>query len=420
MSLSSTLLRARRKFHSDGGRELLSEIATTAVESDPARSFARKYMLSQASILEQSQLKDRSIRHWDDTVADSMNPFESEIPIPPKRRLPNSQSFDGLQTSLPTSPFVAELENVTVLSPSGIGITPDSELIKDTVASADSSTSRIEKILARSIITNGYRKTTSVLRSPTDYADRQISLATTLVPVWQNYYHWTLECLPKLLGVETYYEQTGESPTILLPPDVSSWMRESLELVGGDWLDTAVLQPGTTHADRFVIPSYPTPSRAECFWLRDRAHKSIGLTKQRDEYPSRIYVTRRNANIRRVKNESEVLEVLSEFNVQPYALETLTVAEQIQLFANADFVISPHGAGLANLVYATSPTVLELFGYKEKTTFYRLSKQMRYEYHAMFCTTHQKDLCIDTGRLNTTINDVIEGNKEPIFEEDSE
>jgi len=297
-----------------------------------------------------------------------------------------------------------------VLSPSGIGITPDSELIKDTVASADSSTSRIEKILARSIITNGYRKTTNVLRSPTDHADRQISLATTLVPVWQNYYHWTLECLPKLRGIETYYEQTGESPTILLPPDVSSWMRESLELVGGDWLDTAVLQPGTTHVDRFVIPSYPTPSRMECFWLRDRAHNAVGIAERKmNQYPSRIYVTRQNANVRRVKNESDVLEVLSEFNIEPYALETLPVCEQVQLFANADLVVSPHGAGLANLVYGTSPSVLELFGYKEKTTFYRLSELMGYEYDALFCETKRKDIITNVDELSSKISKILTG-----------
>ena len=166
MSLSSTLLRARRKFHSDGGKELLSKIATTAVESDLARAFVRRYVLPQASILEQAQLKKRSIGHWDYTVTDSENIFESEIPIPRKRRLPNSQSFDGLQTSLPTSPFVAELENVTVLSSCGLGITSESELIKDTVASAQSSTSRIEKILARSVIDNGYYKTKTFFSHP--------------------------------------------------------------------------------------------------------------------------------------------------------------------------------------------------------------------------------------------------------------
>jgi len=405
MSLSATLLRARRKYRSEGGKALLDEITTKALESDPARAFVRQQLLKDVSILDQSQLREEATRVWECTPSNSSNPFDSEVPIPRKTRLPHSQSFEGLDTALPTSPFVAELNDVTVLGPSGLGITADSELIKDTVASNRSSTSRIEKILARSIRQNGYRKTKNVLKSPTDHADRQISVATTLVPVWQNYYHWTLECLPKLLGIETYYQETGNSPTILLPPDTSSWMRESLELLTEDWVDTAVLQPGSTHVDRFVIPSYPTPSRMECFWLRDCAHNAVGIAERKmSQYPSRIYVTRQNANVRRVKNESDVLEVLSEFNIEPYALETLPVCEQVQLFANADLVVSSHGAGLANLVYGTSPSVLELFGYKEKTTFYRLSELMGYEYDALFCETKRKDIITNVDELSSKIS----------------
>ncbi len=415
MSLSATLLRARRKYRSGGGKALLDEVTTKALESDLARAFVRQQLLKDVSILDQSQLREEATRVWGCTPSNSSNPFDSEVPIPGKTRLPHSQSFEGLDTALPTSPFVAELNDVTVLGPSGLGITADSELIKDTVASNRSSTSRIEKILARSIRHNGYRKTKNVLQSPTDYADRHISLATTLVPVWQNYYHWTLECLPKLLGIETYYQETGNSPTILLPSDTSSWMQESLELLTADWVDTAVLQPGITYVDRFVVPSYPTPSRIECFWLRDRAHNAANVTTlDQKDYPSRIYVTRRNANVRRVKNEKALLEVLSEYNVQPYALEKLSLREQIQLFANAELVISPHGAGLANLVYATAPTIVELFGYKEKTTFYRLSKLMGYEYHALFCTHDHHDLRMNTERVAIEIENILSENKDPI------
>ena len=39
-------------------------------------------------------------------------------------------------------------------------------------------------------------------------------------------------------------------------------------------------------------------------------------------------------------------------------LETLTVDEQIRHFAEAEFVIAPHGAGLANLLFCQPSTVL--------------------------------------------------------------
>lgn len=417
MTLSATLLRARRKYCSDGGKALFAEVATKALESDPARAFVRQQILTDASILEQSQLREEASRVWNCESPNTSNPFNSEVPIPGKTRLPNSQSFEGLETRLPTPPFVAEMEDVTVLGPSGLGITSDSKFIKDTVASEWSSVSRIEKILSRSIQQNGYRKIRDCVRSPLASSDRRIPVATTLIPVWQNYYHWTLECLPKLLGIETYYEQTGESPIILLPPDPSSWMRESLELVSADWVELANLQSGTTYVSQFVAPSYPSPSRIECFWLRDRAQNAVDITEQKENgYPSQIYVTRRNANVRRIKNEQEVLEVLSEFNIVPYALETLSVTEQIRLFANAEFVIAPHGAGLANLIYSTSPAVLELFGHKEKTTFYRLSKMMGHEYHAMFCSTRFNDIVVDTSQLRVTVQNILQGNGNAIIE----
>lgn len=412
----SLLLRARRKYASDGTAAVLSEALTTVLESKASRSVIRNAILDHAIVLEQSQLRERAHRYWSCVPPDSSNPFGTEASIPPKTRLPNSGSFDGLEQTCPPSPFVAELEDVTVLGPAGIGVTDQSELLKDTIAPRSDSDSRIEKVLARSVRHNGFRTTRDAVRSPSDRADRHVRTAASLIPVWNNYYHWTLECLPKLLGIETYHERTGELPTLLLPPDLSSWMRESLELVGDVDLVSRPLRSGTTRVDRFVVPSYPTPSRTECFWLRDRAHRAAGVeTETIEELPSRIYVSRHNANIRRVRNAGAVHDVLEEFDIEPYALEELPVATQVRLFANADLVVSPHGAGLANLVYGTDPTVLELFGGKQKTTFYRLSKLMGFEYHALFCDHTCEDLLVDPDRLRTVIGDIIAGDRTPIL-----
>lgn len=415
MSFPALILRTKRKFRADGMRPLLSEVITKSLESEPIRVLVRQALFKHGSVLEQSQLQDKANRHWD---CEPRNPFEIEVPIPEKTRLRTSGSFERLDTYLPTDPFVVELHDVTVLAPSGLAITDDSQFVKDTVASAQSSNSRIEKALARSIQYCGYRRTRTTIRESNVDADQVYSLATALVPLWRNYYHWTLECLPRMLGVETYREQTGESPTIILPPKPTSWIRESLELVGIDENTTGTLEPGLTRVTRLIVPSYPTPSRTECHWLRKRVHDRIDpFNINTDEYPSRIYISRRNANVRRIKNEDALLPVLSEYDIEPYALETLTVAEQARLFANADFVVSPHGAGLANLVYGTSPTVLELFGFKEKATFYRLAKLMGFEYHAMFCDHERKDIVADPNRLENTISDILAGEKAPVLQE---
>lgn len=415
MPLSATALRTRRKLRSDGVRSFLSEAGTKALESAAMRAVVRRLIMRHGEILDQSQLRETAQRTFECDPPNANNPFEDEPAIARKRRLPTDGSFTGLDTAPPTAPFVAELHGVTVLGPSGLAITEDAHLIKDTVASNRSSTSRIEKALARSIRHNGYRKTRRFVESPAADCDQRTSVATTLVPVWANYYHWTLECLPKLLGVETYAERTGVSPTVLVPPELSSWMRESLDLVASN-IKTEPLQPGTTCVDQFVVPSYPSPSRTECFWLQARAHEQAEISDMdASQYPSRIYVSRQNANVRRVATQDEMFEVLDQFDIQPYALETLSVREQVRLFSNADLIVSPHGAGLANLVYAQSPTVVELFGYKQKTTYHRLANLLGFEYHAMFCDHRRKDIVVPISEFEELIKSVIQGTQTPVL-----
>ena len=89
-------------------------------------------------------------------------------------------------------------------------------------------------------------------------------------------------------------------------------------------------------------------------WLRER------LAGPAVREPQRRLFIRRMVN-RRVANESEVLGVLGAYRFEVVELESLTVADQIELFSDARAVIGVHGAGLTNLLFATRAAVLELF-----------------------------------------------------------
>ncbi|ELY68611.1 capsular polysaccharide biosynthesis protein-like protein [Natronobacterium gregoryi SP2] len=395
---------------------MLSEASTRIFESTVTRALVRRLLLDDQSVFEQPQLREVTSQHWESDPQNTFNPFQSKVQIPGKSRLETSGSFANNETYLPPEPFVAELPNATVLAPTGVALTEDSRFVKDIVAPHRSSNSRLEKLLARSLRYNGYRDIRNAVSGSDVSPDRCLSLATVLVPTWHNYYHWTLECLPRLLGVETYRKHTNETPTILLPSDPPSWMRESLELVDVDDLEIEEIRSEIIDVDRLVVPSYPSPSRTECHWLRNRIHDGLDDRELDGESHDRVYVTRRNATVRRVKDEQRLYSVFDKYDMQPYALEALTIAEQANLFAEAELVVSPHGAGLANLVYASSPTVLELFGDKEKTTFYRLAKLMGFEYHAMFCDHDKKDIVVDPDRLDDAIGSVLSGDRDPVIE----
>lgn len=76
----------------------------------------------------------------------------------------------------------------------------------------------------------------------------------------------------------------------------------------------------------------------------------------------RLYVTRHSARLRRVVNDDSLSEALLRVGFEIADLDPLSVAEQAELFSEAQVIVSAHGAGLTNLLFARPGTgVIELF-----------------------------------------------------------
>jgi hypothetical protein len=65
----------------------------------------------------------------------------------------------------------------------------------------------------------------------------------------------------------------------------------------------------------------------------------------------RIYLFRKHASKRRRFNQDEVVDVLKRYNFQIISPEEYTVAEQISLFHNADFIAGVTGAAFTNILF---------------------------------------------------------------------
>ena len=73
----------------------------------------------------------------------------------------------------------------------------------------------------------------------------------------------------------------------------------------------------------------------------------------------RIVVDRRGSNLRSLVCEDQLIAALPGF--EPVRLEALSLREQARLFAEADIIVAPHGAGLSNIGFARPGTlVIEL------------------------------------------------------------
>jgi capsular polysaccharide biosynthesis protein len=135
--------------------------------------------------------------------------------------------------------------------------------------------------------------------------------------------------------------------------------------------------------------------------------RTQGVETEAGDDSHRVYVSRADATTRRVHNFEEIRSVLNHRGFETYVLGNLTVAEQIRIFANADTVVAPHGAGLTNVVYSDDLSVIELFGDKEMATFARLAKMLDHDYTPVDCEQRGVNLVVDPQRLDAVLEDVL-------------
>ena len=79
------------------------------------------------------------------------------------------------------------------------------------------------------------------------------------------------------------------------------------------------------------------------------------------EFPKRIFISRKNASSRRKFNENEVIQLFSEYGFEVVFPETLSVADQISLFNQAEWIVGGSGAAFTNLLFCRPNTKVVMF-----------------------------------------------------------
>ena len=183
-----------------------------------------------------------------------------------------------------------------------------------------------------------------------------------------NYFHWLFDSLPrwKMLQDAGY----ADYDHVLLHSQPHHFQDETLDRLNVPTAKRLRCNKNFVYQfDRLVVPAMPFPlwqvAPWTCDWVRT-------LFPERGGGPERIYLSRRRATRRRLVNEAELearLENLGFVCVRP---ETLSVAEQAARFSAAKQVVAPHGAGLANMVFAPPGALLvELFHPDNQNQTYR-------------------------------------------------
>lgn len=310
--------------------------------------------------------------------------------------------------------FACEVSEVTMFGPGGTVVTRDGKVLFESARNISGDLVERFVYLLRNPkrvprLLSGYKQMYAPWLLGGEY-DFKLAFPVTY-PTYAGYYHWVVECLPKLRTLERYRNETGNDPVVLIDPDPPDWMRESVELL----TDAEIVErpEWTIRIQKLVLPSHRNhhpddfnPSPTDYRWLQERMFGAVGL-----ENPSgnrRIYISREDADQRRVTNEAAVIDCLREYGFEAYTLSDMRVREQVGLFAEAETIVAPHGAGLVNMIFSSDCEVFELISNDLVFPFYQcLADHLGHEYEYLYCEREDRNIKVDVQQLNSRLEELL-------------
>ncbi|MGB3510483.1 MAG: glycosyltransferase 61 family protein [Microcoleaceae cyanobacterium] len=224
---------------------------------------------------------------------------------------------------------------------------------------------------------------------PIHYIDGKVVFISGLTAV-QNYYHWMIDVLPRIELLRHSEIDFNSIDKFVFNRHGASYHKETLDYLG-------ISQNKVIHtwqyphikATELVVPSAPFRSSSPkeiripkwvCKFLKKKFLEENLATLPKAS--KRIYISRGSSS-RKIVNEEQFMQVLGRLSFELVTFESMSVFEQAALIAEAEIVVAPHGAGLANLVFCSPGTkVIELFSPSYvNVCYWILSNQCNLEYY---------------------------------------
>ncbi len=168
-----------------------------------------------------------------------------------------------------------------------------------------------------------------------------------------NYGHFLLDGMTCVL---TLLEAGVLDRLPLATPPLQRWQRELMRLAFGDLAWQEVAAPIVRVAGAVYSPAmdhYLHRPGALLIGLRARLLEAVqSLNPPRRRSKRRLYVSRRGQPMRVMVNEVALEAAMVRRGFQIVRPERMSVADQIRLFADAEAIVGPTGAGMTNAVFA--------------------------------------------------------------------
>lgn len=213
---------------------------------------------------------------------------------------------------------------------------------------------------------------------------------------YTNYFHWITDSLVLIQGVQALESKMGKKIKLIVNKNRAKYQDEYLSILGytasdlieWDCQKMFVENLVVVKSRRIGINRDEVLSPSAIHWLREK----IIIPDLAPKFGEKIYIKREPPACRRVLNEVELYPFLEKEGFEIVDLDGLSVLDQISLFRYAKIVISPHGAGLINILYAQDMKLIELIGnmdnekdYYWYAAYYSLSNVLKFDYAFLEC-----------------------------------
>lgn len=301
-----------------------------------------------------------TVRDWAKNIGLSLLEVGDIEEIPFK--VPNvwgTASSPEVRFAQSNKPYVADITNVRIFSNSGLILTSDGTVLSDTGGHPQFGP-YVSFVYDKVVIAQQLNK---VLLNFSDYKTREIEAGIYLSGLASNAFgHWLPEFLPKLQFLEKHPDfaklpiivdenmpqshfdhlrRLANNPLILLPANESFLCKRLLVA------PSPAFSPVELFPNDIPVPEMPGLSpRALRFIQGNQSHKT------NEPRNKRIFLARKNMKWRRLLNEDDIAENLSELGFKKIFIEEMTVSEQIDLFQEAQWIVAPNGSSLLNVIFA--------------------------------------------------------------------
>jgi capsular polysaccharide biosynthesis protein len=218
-----------------------------------------------------------------------------------------------------------------------------------------------------------------------NHTDQIAVAASFLDAASTNYAHWLTEVLPRIAAFCTL-RQFSHIP-IMIDAGLHENILESLSMIVGSTREVITVPSGNgvsvgklfvTSVSGYVpfmprengndIGSHGMFSATALNLMREAIFNHLDTLHSKSS-PKKVYLAR-GKRYRSVSNEDSLKKCLADVGFESIELEALTFSQQVALLRNAEIVVGPTGAGMANLLFSNSSQVVYILFGKNRATHY--------------------------------------------------